>query len=191
MWLSCFTLLCLLELILHTSSFILHMVTPDSPPQPWRFSPAIPVAVAVSVVLGLIGGAAFVWGTPQRAWNAFFATFFWMLISVAGTSLVRCMRERVRRGEWRRGLRISCEMGFPLTTAYLATVALVSAAAGPAMVPLADGSTVPSRPDMLVVAPVCFAFTMVVILLTGPLYAFTSPFRRATGDRRPKTGASS
>lgn len=149
----------------------------DRQPQAgWRLSPALLVAMAVSVVLGLIGGSAYLWA-PERAGSLFMAMFLWTLLSATGTALARCVIERVRRGELKRGLLIGFEMSFPLTTCYLVTVALVSAGAPvEAAVPGADVLTA-MRPDVLAVAPICYAATLVVALITGPLYALTSPFQ--------------
>jgi hypothetical protein len=109
----------------------------------------------------------------------FLAGFLWTMIVAAGTALVRCVRERLPRGAWVRGIAMGCEMTFPLTTLYMLAVALVTLG-----VP-ADGATqvgnvmIAARPDFLAVAPVFYAASLVLGVVVGPVYVLTSPFRRS------------
>lgn len=120
------------------------------------------VSLAVSAVLGVIGGAAFRWTFPEQAWNIFVATFLWTLMSAAGTAIARYSLERVRRGQWRRGLWIAHIQTFPLTTAFLITSAVVSA--GKIFVP-----------ELL---PVLYGCTLVVALAVAVMGVLASPYRK-------------
>jgi hypothetical protein len=127
-----------------------------------RISPVFLIALAVSVALGLVGGSAFYWAAPQRAWEVFTAAFLWTLIASAGTTIGRFFGERVRRGNWRHGLWLAAAQSFPLTTAFLL------AATGVATL---SGSWI-----AIEAAPICFAGTLAVAIVTGPLGVMTSPF---------------
>jgi hypothetical protein len=129
-----------------------------------RISPVFLIALAVSAALGLAGGAGFIWAGPQRAWEIFTAAFLWTLISAAGTTIGRFFAERVRRGGWRHGLWLAAAQSFPLTTAFLL------AAAGVATL---SGSWIAVE-----AAPICFAGTLAVAIVTGPLGVITSPFTK-------------
>jgi hypothetical protein len=129
--------------------------------RPARVSPAFLIALGVSLLLGLLGGSAFLWATPRRAWELATAAFLWTLISAAGTTIGRFFVERVRRGNWRHGLWIAAAQSFPLTTVFLLAAALV---AGPAIL-------APS-------APLAYAATLAVALIMGALGVLTSPFLR-------------
>ncbi len=120
------------------------------------------VSLSVSAILGVIGGAAFRWTFPEQAWNIFIATFLWTLMSAAGTAIGRCSLERVRRGQWRRGLWIANVQTFPLTTAFLITSAVVSA--GKIFVP-----------ELL---PILYGCTLVVALTAAVLGVLASPYRK-------------
>lgn len=120
------------------------------------------VSLAVSAFLGVIGGAAFRWTFPEQAWNIFVATFLWTLMSAAGTAIARCSLERVRRGQWRRGLWIANVQTFPLTTAFLITSAIVSA--GKIFVP-----------ELL---PILYGCTLVVAITAAVLGVLASPYRK-------------
>ncbi|MCS6883635.1 MAG: hypothetical protein RMK84_16700 [Oscillochloridaceae bacterium] len=120
------------------------------------------VSLAVSAILGVIGGAAFRWTFPEQAWNIFVATFLWTLMSAAGSAIARCSLERVRRGQWRRGLWIANIQTFPLTTAFLITSAIVSA--GKIFVP-----------ELL---PILYGCTLVVALTAAVLGVLASPYRK-------------
>lgn len=127
-------------------------------------SPAFLIAAAVSAVLGAIGGSGFLWAAPQTAWNLFTAMFLWTLITSAGTTIGRYAGERVRRGEWRRGLRIAAVQSLPLVTIFLG-VALVPA--GIAGVDLAART-----------APVLYAGSLGIGLFLAVVGVLSSPYRR-------------
>jgi hypothetical protein len=124
-------------------------------------------ALATSLVLGLLVGFSFFWAETNRAWDHMITGFLWVLLVAAAMGLGRFMRERVRRGEWRRSLSIAAEMTFPTTTLYLIGVAIASAGAGEI------------RPDLLPMVPVYYSIALVVALFLGPFCMFTSPFRHA------------
>ncbi len=125
-------------------------------------SPAFLIPLAVSAVLGAIGGSAFRWAAPLQAWNIFIAAFLWTLLAAAGTTIGRFAGERLRRGNWRRGLWLAHLQSFPLTTVFLLAAALGSAGAalGPSVI------------------PVLYACTLVVALALAALGVLTSPFTR-------------
>jgi hypothetical protein len=132
-------------------------------------------ALAFSTIVGFIVGSSFMWANPEKAWNFFLAGFLWVLIISAGTGLARCVRERIQRGEWWRGLAVGCEMTFPTTTMYMLTVALASAGAVEATT-LANGASLAVRPDMLLIAPVFYAVALAMAVFIGPVFMLTSPF---------------
>lgn len=133
--------------------------------------------MGISSMLGLIGGSAFLWAGPDRAWDVFMAGFLWTLLVAVGSGLFRCFTERLRRGEWKRGIAIGCEMSFPLTTLYMVAAALITALISEDYV-LHNGTVVTSKPDMLLVAPLFYACTLVVAIVIGPVYVLTSPFKK-------------
>lgn len=124
-------------------------------------SPVFLIALGVGALLGAIGGAAFRWAAPVRAWEILTAAFLWTLIAAAGTTIGRFFGERVRRGAWRRGLWISGVQSFPLTTAFLIVAAAVAAPAA-WIVPTA--------------AVPLYGATLVVALVCGLLGVLTSPY---------------
>lgn len=125
-----------------------------------RVSPAFLIPLAVSALLGAGGGSAFAWSAGQRAWEILTAAFLWTLIAAAGTTIGRFAGERLRRGEWRRGLRIAATQSLPLVTAFLLCAAAVGAPIGPSVAPLAFGAA------------------LLVAGTTGVLGILTSPYIR-------------
>lgn len=123
-------------------------------------SPIFLVALAVSAALGSVSGAAFRLTSPGQAWNIFIATFLWTLIAAAGTTIGRFAVERVRRGNWRRGLWLANVQSFPLTTVFL----LVAAGLGGAL--------------SLSVVPVLYGCTLILALIMAALGVLTSPYIR-------------
>jgi hypothetical protein len=123
-------------------------------------SPAFLIPLAVSALLGAAGGSAFIWSAGQRAWEILTAAFLWTLISAAGTIIGRYAGERLRRGEWRRGLRIAATQSLPLAAAFLLCAAAAGAPIGPSVIPLAFGAA------------------LVVGGTTGALGVLTSPYIR-------------
>ena len=132
-----------------------------------KVSPAFLIALAVSSLLGAIGGSAFIWASQDRAWNIFTAAFLWTLISAAGTALGRYVGERLQRGSWRRGLWIAGVMSFPLTTVYSLVAFGISSAAEASV-----------RPRISAVLPFFYGATLVLALCVGLSWVLTSPFRR-------------
>jgi hypothetical protein len=127
-------------------------------------SPAFVIAAAVSAILGGIGGSGFLWAAPQPAWNLFTAMFLWTLITSAGTTIGRYTVERLRRGEWRRGLRIAAVQSVPLVTIFLFVAALPAAVAGVDLAPRT--------------AAVLYAGTVTVGLFMAVLGVLSSPYRQ-------------
>jgi hypothetical protein len=123
-------------------------------------SPVFLISLAVSAILGSLGGVAFRMADPIPAWNIFIAAFLWTLIAAAGTTIGRFAGERVRRGNWRRGLWLAHVQSFPLTTVFL----LVAASLGGALAPS--------------VIPVLYGCTLVVALVMAAIGVLTSPYTR-------------
>ncbi len=127
-------------------------------------SPVFLIAIGVSALLGAISGSAFLWAVPQSAWNIFTAMFLWTLITSAGTTIGRYAGERLRRGDWRRGLRIAASQSFPLVTVFLLVAARIAAAAG---VDLASRT-----------APMLYTGTLALGLFMTVLGVLSSPYRQ-------------
>lgn len=136
------------------------------------------IGMAISSALGLFAGSAFLWAEPRRAWSIFLAGFLWTLIAATGAALIRCMRERLLRGEWRRGAILGLVMLFPPTTLYMLGAALTSAGIQAEQLAQGNGVLVASKPDMLAVAPVFYSASLVIAFVVGPFYALTSPFKQ-------------
>lgn len=124
-----------------------------------RVSSVFLVSLAVSVILGLLGGSGFLYALPQRAWEIFTAAYLWVLIVSAGTLIGRFFYERVRRGNWWRGLWLAGVQSFPLTTVFLLAASAVA------------GATILSSALL-----VCYTSTLVIALSIGGLNVLTSPF---------------
>lgn len=124
-----------------------------------KVSPAFLIPLGVSALLGWIGGSAFRWVGAEQAWNLFTAAFLWTLISAAGTTIGRFAGERVRRGNWRRGLWLANTQTFPLTTVFLGSALIVGA---------------PSGGSVVVILYLC---TLVVAVAMSLLGVLSSPYR--------------
>lgn len=125
-------------------------------------SPIFLTSLGISAVLGAIGGSAFYWTVPHQAWHIFIAAFLWTLISASGATIARFALERVRRGQWRRGLWIANIQSFPLTTAFLITAAIISA--GKIVVP-----------DLV---PILYGCTLIVAMALAVIGVLGSPYRK-------------
>ncbi|GEM_PF-655447 len=143
-----------------------------------RLSAVHLAGLGISTLLGVVAGSAFYWAAPERAWNIFLAGFLWTMIVAAGTALVRCVRERLPRGAWVRGIAMGCEMTFPLTTLYMLAVALLTLGIPADEATQVGNVMLAARPDFLAVAPVFYAASLVLGVVVGPVYVLTSPFRR-------------
>lgn len=127
--------------------------------RPARISLIFLIALTVAALLGIVGGTAFRWAASQRAWEILTAAFLWSLILSAGTTIARFYIERVRRGNWRRGLWLAGAQSFPLTTLFLLAASLVG---GLTILPAA--------------IPFCYVATLAVALLNSTLGVLKSPF---------------
>jgi hypothetical protein len=141
----------------------------------FKFSGFQLVGLALCTVVGLIVGSSFVWAAPSNAWTYLIMGFLWVLLISAATGLGRCVRERLQRGDWVRGIAIGSEMSFPNTTMFLLAVLLASLGAAETTV-LSSGASVMSKPDMLMVAPIFYSITLAMAVIIGPVYTLTSPF---------------
>ncbi len=133
-------------------------------------------AILTSTVLGLISGGSFIWSPPERAWDHLIAAFLWVLMVTTGTGLARSFLTRLGRNEWRRGWRLGFEIAFPATTCFLLALALVSAQGG-ATAMMESGVIVNGRPNVLSLAPLFYGMAVLPMLLTGPGFVLTSPYR--------------
>jgi hypothetical protein len=132
-----------------------------------RITSQLLVALSVSALLGLIGGSAFYWAGPTRAWNIFVAAFLWTLIASAGTTLGCYVGERLPRGQWSRTFWVAGVLSFPLTIVY-ALVAFW----------LIHGTPLAAPPQPNSVLPFFFAATLAVALCVALSWALSSPFRK-------------
>ncbi len=124
-------------------------------------SPVFLIALLLSALLGGAGGSALRWAGPEQGWNLFTAAFLWTLIAAAGTTIGRFAAERVRRGDWRRGLWLVLAQSFPLTTTFMLVGIVLST--GLVLVPS--------------LIPILYGATLVVALVLFALGVFTSPYR--------------
>ncbi len=145
--------------------------------QQLQVTPLHLVAMLISMLLGLVAGSSFLWAAPRQAWSIFLAGFLWTLIVSLGAALLRCQREQLRRGEWLRGVVLGCMMIFPQTTLYMLAVALILAGVEANVSVQAYDVFVANKPDWLEVAPIFYAASLVMVLVVGPLYVLTSPFK--------------
>ncbi len=134
------------------------------------------VGFGVSSVLGVLAGSSFVWANPRQAWSVVLAGFLWTLIVAVATTIVRYVRERLRRGEWTRGLLVSFEMALPPVTIYMIAAGLMSMLAPETETMLVSGVMMSARPDWLMVVPVFYAAALAAALVIGLLYILTSPY---------------
>jgi hypothetical protein len=141
----------------------------------FKFSVFQLISLALSVVVGAIVGSSFVWAPPENAWTYLMVGFLWVLIISAATGLGRCVRERLQRGDWVRGIAIGSEMSFPNTTMFLLGVMLSSLNA-PETTVLASGASVVSKPDLVMIVPIFYSITLAMAIIIGPVYTLTSPF---------------
>jgi hypothetical protein len=123
-------------------------------------SPAFLVALAVSAVLGAIGGLALRLLDPPFDWNVFTAAGLWMLISAAGTTIGRASGEKLRRGDWRRAFWLAGVQTLPLATVFLLVAALLG----------------PGFPLIPAVAPALFGAAIVLVFVLAGLCAGVSVY---------------
>ncbi len=152
-------------------------------PIAFRWQLAQPLALLASAALGAYSGWTFRYGNLSLAWLLFIFGFVWVLLISTGLGLWLSFRSRLARGDWRAGLHIGFASAFPLATLYLAAVALLTAPIALVSVPLAGGGQALARPDYLRHFPVLYFCSLVVGLLSGPLFAAWSPWRAGAGER--------
>jgi hypothetical protein len=138
-------------------------------------------ALIISAVLGIIAGSAFHWAALALAWNLFIAGFLWTLLIAVGVLIFRCFHERVRKGEWRRGITMAWMMMFPTSTIYMATIMLITIGISANRVRIPG--VLPEKPDMLIIAPLFYGIILIIATLLGSTYVLTSPFRPAEARR--------
>lgn len=127
-------------------------------------SPVFVIAAGVSAILGAVGGSGFLWAMPQTAWNLFTAMFLWTLITSAGTTIGRFAGERLRRGEWRRGVRIAAMQSLPLVTIFLGVAMIPATLAGIDLAPRT--------------APMLYAGSAAIGGFVAVLGVLSSPYRQ-------------
>ncbi|HNP69943.1 MAG TPA: hypothetical protein PLO33_00580 [Kouleothrix sp.] len=148
-------------------------------PSAFRWRLAQPLALALSAGLGYLGGASFSSRNLGFAWMMFLFGFIWVLIISVALGLWLAYRVRLARGDWRAALHIGFASAFPPATVYLAMVALLTARIPLTTITFASGQHALARPDFTQHFPILFACSLLVGLLSGPLFAAWSPWRRA------------
>lgn len=152
-------------------------------PRAFGWTLAQPVAIGICALLGAFSGWMFSRDNLAFAWILFLFGFIWVLIMSLLLGMRLAYQSRLARGEWRAALHIGFASAFPLATAYLALVALLTLPIELRSVPLAQGGQALSRPDLLLHAPVLYLCSLLVGTISGPLYALASPLRRETAAR--------
>ena len=149
----------------------------SAPRAAFRWRLAQPLALALSGALGAASGAAFGRGSLGFAWMLFLFGFVWVLMISVALGIWLAVRARLARADWRAGLHIGLASAFPPATVYMVVVALLTAHIPLGNVVFPNGAHALSRPDIL------YCCTLVVSLLSGPLFAVWSPWPRE--DRAP------
>lgn len=157
-------------------------------PQPLRRSqqPAFrwwlvqPLAIGLCALLGAFSGWLFTRDNLPFAWIMFLFGFVWVLIISLLLGLILAYRTRLGRADWRAALHIGLASAFPPATAYLALTALLTWPIKLAQIDLPGGGQALSRPDLLRHAPVLYLCSLVVGMISGPLYAASSPIQART-----------
>lgn len=134
-------------------------------------------AWGMSSGLGLLSGSAFAWAAIDRAWAIYIGGFFSTLAIAVCTMVLLSIRERLHRGEWRRGIFLGCATMLPLTTLYLGVAALISSVVPLDRIPLPSGTLIASKPILLNIAPSFYTASLAMGLGLGLLYVRTSPFK--------------
>ena len=148
----------------------------------WRM--AQPIALALSVAMGLLSGWMFGQSNLSLAWMLFLFGFIWVLMFSLALGMWISYRTRLVRGDWRAALHVGFASTFPLATVYFAAVALLTFAIPLVAVPVPSGAKVLSRPDFLRHFPVMYACSLIVGVLSGPVFALWSPWRGTAVDRK-------
>jgi len=141
----------------------------------WRL--AQPIAILVAAGLGVFSGWSFHGDNLAFAWMMFLFGFVWVLMLSVALGMWIAYRARVRRGDWRAGLHVGFASAFPLATVYLGLVALLTWSIPLTNVAVGAGHAL-SRPDHLRHFPVLYACSLLVGVLSGPLFAAWSPLGR-------------
>jgi hypothetical protein len=143
----------------------------------FRWTLAQPAAIGVCALLGAFSGWLFSRDNLPFAWIMFLFGFVWVLIISLLLGLILAYRVRLVRADWRAALHIGLASAFPTATAYLALMALLTWPIKLALIELPTGGQALSRPDLLRHAPVLYLCSLVVGLISGPLYAAASPLQ--------------
>ncbi|KPV49196.1 hypothetical protein SE17_33985 [Kouleothrix aurantiaca] len=143
--------------------------TTQRPAFRWRL--AQPLALALSGALGAISGVAFGRGSLGFAWMMFLFGFVWVLIISVALGMWLAVRARLARADWRAGLHIGLASAFPPATVYMAVVALLTAHIPLTNVVFPNGGHALSRPDIALHFPILYCCSLIVSLLSGPLFA--------------------
>lgn len=144
----------------------------------FRWTIAQPIAIGACALLGAFSGWMFSRDNLPFAWIMFLFGFVWVLIISLLLGLILAYRTRLARADWRAALHIGFASAFPTATAYLALMALLTWRIELMVVDLPTGGQALSRPDLLRHAPVLYLCSLVVGLISGPLYAAASPLQR-------------
>lgn len=137
---------------------------------------AQPIMVIAAGVYGLIAGRMFHSGNLPLAWTAFIFGYVAVLTMELGLAFFLCYRSRLRRGDYRGGFHIGLASAFSLTTVFLGGIALTTLGLESGTVYF-NGTVLRTRPDLLYQMPIFYGCSLLVGLISGPLYALTSPLR--------------
>lgn len=140
----------------------------------WHLSQPLILIVAASY--GLISGRLFHGSNLPLAWTVFIFGYITMLVLELGLAFFLCYRTRLRRGDYRGGLHLGLASAFSITTMFLGAVALTTFGLPDGQV-MFRGTLMRLRPDLVRQVPVLYACSLLIGLLSGPLYARTSPLR--------------
>jgi hypothetical protein len=150
---------------------------PIAQPVAFRWRLVQPLVLALSAGLGLFSGSSFGRGNLGFAWMAFLFGFAWVLMLSVALGMWLAYRAQLARGDWRAGLHIGFASALPLATVYLACVAALTRSIPLASVQFASGGHALARPDFLRHFPILYCCSLLVGMLSGPLFAAWSPWR--------------
>ncbi|MBA3946668.1 MAG: hypothetical protein H0X37_19155 [Herpetosiphonaceae bacterium] len=145
-----------------------------SPVYDWHL--AQPILLFIAAGYGFVAGWLFHGKNLPLAWTMFIFGYVAVLTFEMGLALFLCYRTRLRRGDYRGGFHIGLASAFSLTTIFLGAVAVASRGIADGHV-LFNGTPLLTHPNLLHQVPVLYSASLIVGLITGPLYAHTSPLR--------------
>ncbi len=154
-----------------------HTYIAERPAFRWRLEQ--PLAILLAAGLGILSGWAFGNGSNLGfAWMLFLFGFVWVLIISVALGMWLAVRSHLARGDWRAALHIGFASVFPTTTVYMVMVVLMTAAIPLVNITFPNGAHALARPDFLRHFPVLYFCSLIAGLMSGPLFALWSPWKR-------------